>query len=205
MMKQEEEVKVVVFDLNGTFYNQSSKTEFFKFITFKNPGRLKYAFQMGYYNILQKLNLIGQTKFKEHYFNYLNNIPPEKVEEYGKEFWQKEYPSKFNSELIRKFDQFKKDKVLIYCATGTLELYVKPLFDLYSIDGFSGTRVIYNGHSYISDGPACKGEEKIKRLEEFLNGKPYRIIEAYSDNEEPILDEAEKAFLVKDGKIVPYS
>ena len=196
---------MVVFDLNGTFYNKSSKTEFFKFISFKNFGRWKYAFEMGFYNILQKLNLIGQTKFKENYFNYLNNIPPEKVEEYGLEFWKKEYPSNFHPELIRKFDQFKDQKVLLYCATGTLELYTKPLFNLYKIDGYSGTKVKYNGHSYVSDGPACKGEEKIKRLEEYLNGRPYRIIEAYSDNKEPILDRAEKAFLIKDGKIVPYT
>lgn len=203
-MKQVEEVKVVVFDLNGTFYNKSSKTEFFKFISLKDLSRLRYIFEMGYFHVLQKLNLIGQTKFKENYFNYLNNLPPEEVEQLGREFWKKEYPANFNSELIQKFDQYKKDKVLLFCATGTLELYVKPLFDFYQIDGFSGTRVKYNGHSYLSEGPACKGEEKLKRLEEFLNGRPYRLIEAYSDKEEPILDKAEKAFLVNDGKIVPY-
>ncbi len=31
-MVQDKEVKIVVFDLNGTFYNKSSKEEFFKFI-----------------------------------------------------------------------------------------------------------------------------------------------------------------------------
>ncbi len=205
MMKHTEEVKVVVFDLNGTFYTKSSKTEFFKFISQKKSSRLKYIFQMGFYQVLQKFNLIDQTEFKEKYFNYLNNIPPEKVEELGRKFWEKEYPVNFNAELVRRFDDLKKQNVLIYCSTGTLELYVNPLFDIYKIDGFSGTRVSYNGHSYVADGPACKGEEKINRLEEYLNGRPYRIIEAYSDKEEPILDEAEKAFLVKDGKIVPYS
>lgn len=203
MMKQMEEVKVVVFDLNGTFYKKSSKTEFFKFISQKKSSRLKYIFQMGFYQVMQKLNLINQTEFKEKYFNYLNNIPPKKVEEYGREFWEKEYPANFNSELIRIFDEFKKQNVLVYCSTGTLELYVKPLFDLYEINGFSGTRVNYNGHSYILDGQACKGEEKIKRLEAYLNGKPYRIIEAYSDKKEPILDKAEKAFLIDEGKIIP--
>jgi hypothetical protein len=54
-------------------------------------------------------------------------------------------------------------------------------------------------------GEACKGEEKIKRLEQnYLKGRPYKIVEAYSDSKEFILDKAEKAFLVEEGKIIPY-
>ena len=35
-------------------------------------------------------------------------------------------------------------------------------------------------------------------------GDDVRILEAYSDEPEPILDVAEKAFMVDDGKIRPY-
>lgn len=203
MEQEKEAVKVVVFDLNGTFYHESSKDEFYKFICTKRPKRLKYLLQMGYYNLLLKLHQIRQTEFKENFFNYLDDLQPHQVEAYAREFWEREFPEKFNQELMRRFDAFKAQGVVLFCATGGLELYVGPLFELYPIDAFAGTQVRYEGHTYLVDGLACKEEEKINRLEKHLNGKPYRIIEAYSDSREEILNRAEKAFLLKDGEIVP--
>jgi phosphoserine phosphatase len=106
--------------------------------------------------------------------------------------------------LLNKFSDFKKKGIPVICATGGFELYVKPLFNIYKISGLVGTRVKYTGETYEVIGKACKDEEKLKRLGELLEGKPYRIIEAYSDSEEDILDRAEKAFLVKGGKLKPY-
>ncbi|SIQ49745.1 HAD family hydrolase [Pontibacter lucknowensis] len=201
--KQQNEIKVVVFDLNGTFYNKSSKEEFFKFISKKKPHKLAYYFQMIYYKVLLKLHQIRMTEFKENFFNYLDNIPPKQVEQYAREFWQQEFPDEFNEEIKAKLDRYKKEGIQVICATGALEVYVKPLFELYPVDLFFGTQTRYNGETYIVEGKACKDEEKIKRLDKHFNGKPYRIVEAYSDNKENILDEADRAWLVKDdGKLV---
>ncbi|MCM4159521.1 haloacid dehalogenase-like hydrolase [Antarcticibacterium flavum] len=200
----EQPVEVVVFDLNGTFYNRSSKEEFYKFLVSKNPSRLKYLWEMSYYYLQLKLHQIKQTEFKENFFNYLDDIPPPEVKQYAQEFWEREFPQQFNRALLERFDEFRKKGVPLFCATGGFELYVKPLFGIYKIDGFAGTQVSYTGETYKVLGKACKDEEKIRRLELFLKGKPYRIIEAYSDSKEEILDRAEKAFLIKNGKIIPY-
>lgn len=201
--KEQNEIKVVVFDLNGTFYNKSSKEEFFKFISKKKPHKLAYYFQMIYYKVLLKLHQIRMTEFKENFFNYLDNIPPKQVEQYAREFWQQEFPDEFNEEIKAKLDRYKQEGIQVICATGALEVYVKPLFELYPVDLFFGTQTRYNGETYIVEGKACKDEEKIKRLDKHFNGKPYRIVEAYSDNKENILDEADRAWLVKDdGKLV---
>ena len=200
-----DEIRIAVFDLNGTLYTKKSKDEFFKFICSKKLSKVRYIFQMAYYQLRMKLHSISQTEFKENFFNYLDKIPPGQVEAYAKEYWEKEYPGQFNEQIIERLDTLRKKGVKIYCATGGLELYVKPLFDLYPVDGLVGTQVEYMNDTYLVKGEACKGEEKIRRLEECLKGKPYRIIEAYSDSKEPILDKAQKAFLVKDGEIKPYS
>jgi phosphoserine phosphatase len=199
-----EQIEIVVFDLNGTFYNKSSKEEFYKFILKKNPNRLKYVWEMSFYYLQLKFHQIKQTEFKENFFNYLDDIPPAKVEELAREFWEKEFPQEFHGDLLNRFDEFKKKGIPVICATGGFELYVKPLFDIYKISGFAGTQVKYTGETYEVIGKACKDEEKIRRLEKLLDGKSYKIIEAYSDSKEEILDRAEKAFLIKDGKITRY-
>src|SRR5690606_16402103 len=152
-----------------------------------------------------KLNRIKQTEFKENFFSYLDDFPPAKVEEFAGEFWAREFPANFNQDLFNRFNELRQQKKILFCATGGFELYVKPLFDIYKIDGLAGTQVRYDGHTYLIKGQACKEEEKIERLEKFLNGQPYRIIEAYSDSKEEILKRAEKAFLIKNGKITIYN
>lgn len=204
MASSEGEIKVAVFDLNGTFYKKSSKDEFYRFILTKSPKRIGYYFQMLYYKALKELHQIRKTEFKENFFNYLDDILPDQVEAYAKEFWEEEYPANFNKELKSRFDKLKQEGTHIYCATGGLELYVKPLFDMYPIDGFAGTRVHYENGTYKVIGRACKDEEKLDRIKAHFDGKPYRIVEAYSDSKEAILDKAEKAFLIKDDKIIPY-
>ncbi|MFT2007978.1 HAD-IB family phosphatase [Pontibacter sp. 13R65] len=199
-----EEIDVVVFDLNGTFYNKSSKDEFFKFVSTKKPKQSKHIFQMAYYQLLHKLNQINKTEFKENFFNYLDDLPPKQVEQYAQEFWEQEFPVNFNKELQKRLDDMKKKGIKIICATGALELYVKPLLQLYKIDGLVGTRVQYEVNTYKVLGQACKDEEKLNRISSLLNGRKYNILEAYSDSKEAILDKAHKAYLVEDGKISPY-
>jgi HAD superfamily phosphoserine phosphatase-like hydrolase len=205
MAQESKTIKVIVFDLNGTFYNKSSKDEFFKFVCAKKPQQARYIFQMAYYKLLHKMNQIRHTEFKENFFNYLDNLPPDKVKEYAEEFWAKEYPDNFNKELLNHFEKMKKQDVDIFCATGGLEVYVQPLFERFKIDGFAGTKVRYENNTYKVIGKACKEEEKLKRIAEHYKKPDFKIIEAYSDSKEDILDKAEKAFLVRDGEITPYS
>jgi len=204
MAKQTNEIKVVVFDLNQTFYNKSSKEEFYKFICTKRPKRIRFFFEMLYFSLLKKLNLIRQTEFKENFFNYLDGLPPEKVEAYAEEFWRQEYPKNFNPEIKKRLEKARSEGQEIFCATGALEVYVKPLFRLFSVDGFGGTRTEYTNKTYKVKGKACKGEEKIKRLEELYKGKSFTITEAYSDRKEELFEITEKPYLVKKGKLKDF-
>jgi HAD superfamily phosphoserine phosphatase-like hydrolase len=196
-------IKLAVFDLNGTFYNKSSKDEFFKFICTKKPRKIRYWLQMRYYKLLLKWHRVNQTEFKENFFNYLNGLPPDEVQAYAKEFWMKEFPDMFNRDIMQRLEDFKKQGVSIVCATGALEIYTVPLFKRYEIDALFGTKASYRNNTYLVDGKACKGKEKLRRISEHYNGE-IEIVEAYSDSCEEILDQAEKAFLVKEGKLQPY-
>ncbi|CAN5829132.1 hypothetical protein BH24BAC1_BH24BAC1_16720 [soil metagenome] len=204
MAEQEQEIEVAVFDLNGTLYNKSSKDEFYKFIVRKKKGKVLVYGEMLLYKLLLKIHAIGQTEFKENFFNYLDHLPPEQVEAYAREFWQEEFPKQFNRELMYRIWGLRARGVKVVCISGGLELYVNPLFELFQIDGVAGTVVEYVDGTYLIKGEACKGKEKLQRLGKIFGGRKYRIVEAFSDSEEDILDAAEKAYLVKDGKLEPY-
>lgn len=204
-MAENSKIKVVVFDLNKTFYLKSSKEEFYKFLCTKRPRRFRFFFEMVFFTVLEKLHLIRQTEFKENFFNYLNNLPPEKVTEFAIEFWQREYPQNFNPEIKQILEKARAEGKELFCATGALEVYVKPLFDLFPIAGIAGTKTNYSGETYKIAGKACKGEEKVKRVEAHYQNRKFMIAEAYSDREEELFEYTERPFLVKKGKIVPFN
>lgn len=73
------------------------------------------------------------------------------------------------------------------------------------MDAFYCTNTSYQNETYKIEGEACKGKEKLKKLQEHFGGEPYRIVEAYSDEPEEILEEAEKAYILKpDGQVREY-
>lgn len=197
-------VKIAVFDLNKTVYCKSSKEEFFKFVCYRYQYKLANIFRLFFFGLLGKLHAINHTDFKENFFRYLDHLPPEEVADIAEEFWRVEYPKYFNQELLRRIDHLRARGVQITIATGALEIYVLPLFDQLPVDYFCGTRTAYADGVHRVVGRANKEAEKLRRLDEYYGQGQYRIVEAYSDDPEAMLDAAEQAFLIKDGQIEPY-
>jgi HAD superfamily phosphoserine phosphatase-like hydrolase len=204
-MASEAAHKVAVFDINGTLYRKSSKEEFFKYICFKNGYKLLDIYHVFVYKILGKARLINQTEFKENFFNYLDDLRPEEVRKYAGEYWSIEYPQYFNEELMQRVKELKEEDTQIICISGGLDVYLAPLFELLDVDAYYCTKTLYQNNTYKVDGEACKGVEKLKKLKEHFGEEPYRIVEAYSDEPEEILEEAEKAYIIHpEGRVVTY-
>lgn len=187
-------LKVVVYDLNKTLYKKSSKDEFFKFICYKKNYKLLNLIELGWYKSMGKLRLINKTEFKENFYNYLKNLDPETVKKYSKQFWDMELPDHFRNGMLQDIKKFDKAGVKVYVITGGFEVYTKYLEELLPVK-VMGTRTKYVDNNYEVIGKACNDDEKVRRLEEDTGGN-YRLLEAYSDDDEEILHKAEKGFLV---------
>ncbi|MBL3657145.1 HAD family hydrolase [Fulvivirga sediminis] len=193
--------KIVVYDLNETLYHKSSKDEFFKFICYKKGYKLPHLFQLTALKFLNNIDVIGKTFFKENFYNYLDNMPPEKIEKYAEQFWGMEYPDYFHKSMVADIKKHHKEGTLVYIITGGFEVYTKYLEKILPVE-VHGTRTSYKNGTYKVIGEACNGKAKVKRLNEVAPAD-YRLIKAYSDDKEPILYEAEKAYYVDDGEVMP--
>lgn len=191
--------KIIVYDLNQTLYKKSSKDEFFKFICYKNGYKLINLFQIGWIHLLGKLGLVSKTHFKENFYNYLDHLPPEKVKKYSKQFWGVEYPEHFREGMLDHIRKSADQGIKVYIITGGFEVYTKHLEKLLPVKVL-GTLTKYEDEDYRIIGKTCNDEEKVRRLKEDVKGE-YRILEAYSDDDEEILHHAEKGFLLKDGNL----
>lgn len=204
-MSHQNPTKIAVFDINKTLYIKSSKEEFFKYVCFKKGYKLLNIFQLIIFKIIGKFRLINQTEFKENFFSYLDHLPPEKVMQYAREYWSIEYPQYFNKKLLNRVEELQKEGIQVICISGGLDVYMKALFEYFKVDNYFYTKTKYVDESYKIVGEACKGKEKIRCLDKHFQPGNYRIMEAYSDDPEDILDHAEKAFLIDpEGNIQPY-
>lgn len=193
-------MKIVVYDLNQTLYKKSSKESFFKFIYYKKELKIFYLFQLLWFQFLHKTRLIGNTTFKENFYNYLNGLPPETVQSYAKQFWTLEFPQLFNEKMLADIKEYDSKGIKIYIVTGGFEVYTKYLEEIIPVKVI-GTRTQYQDETYKVIGEACNGEEKIIRLNTEIP-EPYELLEAYSDKKEPILYAANKGYYVNGERII---
>jgi len=196
--------KIAVFDINGTLYNKTSKEEFFKYVCYRKNYKLLSLYHLALFKLLGSLRLINQTQFKENFFNYLDGLPPDKVDRYAREYWSVEYPYYFNSRLLKRVEELRQQGTKIVCASGGLDVYMRPLFEMFEVDEYFCTQVRYTNKTYEVIGQACKKEEKIRRIEDHFGKGNFQVVEAYSDDPEAVLDLADEAFLVKNGHIETY-
>ncbi len=197
--------RIAIFDINGTLYKKTSKEEFFKYICYRNNYKLLSLYHLTLFKLLGNLRLINQTQFKENFFNYLDGLPPNQVDRYAREYWSVEYPYYFNDKLLKRVEELRNKGVKIVCATGGLDVYMKPLFEFFEVDEYFCTQVRYTNQTYQVVGEACKEEEKIRRVEEHFGKGNFQVVEAYSDDPEAVLDIADKPYIIEEGEVKPYS
>ncbi|AVR44734.1 phosphoserine phosphatase [Christiangramia fulva] len=188
-------LQIVVYDLNRTLYRKSSKNEFFKFLISKKQARSLNLIQMLPFALLYSLKLLNKTTFKQHFYKYLDGIPPEVMTNLAKEFWDREYPENFRKSMLGDIHRYTSENVEVYIITGAYEVYTKYLENLLGVKVL-GTRTSYKNGQYRIEGKACNNEEKVRRLKQEVR-EDYEILKAYSDDDEEILYEAEKGYFLK--------
>ena len=188
--------KIIVYDFDKTIYSGETSTDFMLFFLKRNP---KYIIRLC--NVLYSLFYYKKDlkKSKEIFFRILNGINIEFLKEEINEFW-KVKKDKIFSWVYDEILENKKvaNELILISATPSifLEKISKELgFDKLLATEFENTTKLFD--SKIK-GSNCKGEEKVNRLNEYIDN--YTILKFYSDSmsDKPLFDLAnEKIFINK--------
>ena len=186
-------MKVNLYDFDNTIYKGDSSTDFFFFSLMKYPKIIKYFPKIIGGAILYKLKIIKKTQFKERNFSFLKSIP--NVDSLVEMFWVS------HECYIKDFYLGKKhDKDIIISASP--EFLLKPICDKLKVADLIARKKKKKTGKF--NGLNCYGREKIKRLNKKY--KNVEVNEAYSDSlsDTPMLEIADKPYLVKGNKIVDF-
>ena len=183
--------KIDVYDFDGTVYNGDSSIDFFIYAIKKKKKLIKYLPKICTFMVLKCIKLVSTKQFKEVYFSFIKEI--ENLDEFVKEFWQTK-EKKINKFFIENINNNKKT----YVISASPEFLLKPYISKFNNVKLIATKIDKNGNI---QGKNCKGEEKVKLLNE--SEKDYIIENFYTDSivDLPLIKIAKKSYLVNKGKI----
>lgn len=182
-----------VYDFDGTIYAGDSTKDFYLYCVIKYPRVLKNIPKqlIGVFKYLFKM--IDKKTFKEYFYSFLNKLyEPERIIQ---DFW-KCYESRIYSWYLYEKDE---NDVII---SASPEFLLEPICKKMNIKYLVASKVDINTGKY--DGENCKGKEKVKRFNAVFGDR--KIDKFYSDSlsDLPMAEKAERAFLIKKGKVCEW-
>ena len=180
-----------VYDFDGTLYWGDSTADFLKWCVKRHPRIVRTLPRTGIAAAAcLGLHVIDKTQFKGALYRFLPLVPD--IETEVKRFWQ-----------------MHEHRITGPCAPqpGDLVISASPEFLLRDVCAKRGLSLIasqVDPHTGYTLGPNCSNAEKISRFRELFPNE--RIKRFYSDshNDDPLAELAEEAFMVKDGKLIPW-
>ncbi|SQC08317.1 HAD family hydrolase [Clostridium perfringens] len=198
------DIKIALFDIDKTLIKGDSMFKLLKYTLKKYPKSSLKLPTLFFVLILYKLGFIDTKKAKENMFYTLNYLDNEDI----KKFFYEVIKGITYNDAIGEIKRLKSKGYYILLVSASPECYLK-FFELEEyIDGVIGTKLHFKNNKYVNkiDGYNCKGEEKVKRINEYLKERNLSIDKesslAYSDSlsDLPMFNLVGKAYLINYNK-----
>lgn len=182
-----------VYDFDKTIYDGDSTIDFYKFCIKQNKKIIIHIPRQIYYIILYKLKLKSKKKMKEIFFIFLKDL--DNIDRLVEIFWEKNVHKIKGWYLLK---EHNKDVII----SASPEFLLKVPCDNLGVYKLIASKVDKKNGIFKTEN--CYGLEKVNRLKKEM--KNFKIKEAYTDSysDYPLLEIAEKGFIVKGNKISLY-
>lgn len=186
-------MKIIVYDFDETVYDGDSSIDFYKYCLRRKPSILKYLPFQVYGCLMYLLGRWPKVKMKEKYFMFFKDI--EDIEVWVEDFWKKH-----QYKLKGWYKEKNHSRDIIISASP--EFLLSPICKAIGVKALIASKVDPLTGKF--DGDNCYGEEKVSRLNKFMEN--YEMEEFYSDSlsDTPLALLAKQSYIVKHDKIMVW-
>ena len=186
-------MEYILYDFDGTIYDGDSSFDFIKYLFIKNPRLFKYLPKIISAFIKYRLKIINKTKMKEEFFSNLKEI--DDIDSEIELFWKK------HEKNIKNFYKEKEHSKDIIISASPVFL-LKPIATKYKVHDLIASEVDKKTGKFSKKN--CLGKQKVKVFKNKY--KDATIKEMYTDskNDLPLIELAEKGYLVVRNEIYDY-
>ena len=182
------------FDLDLTITSRDSFRYFLKKQYINNYRNWSFASQVFLWGVLRKLRFISLKTFKEKAIVSLIGKNETFIREIGKVFFERHLINTIRIQAVKKVERHKDKGHMVFIATSSPDIYVKPVVEYLQCDAYECSRLAYRNSKFIGKivGKDCLGAEKGERVRTIAENKGLDIENsyAYSDHESdlPLLE-----------------
>lgn len=187
-------MKIIAYDFDKTVYDGDSSIDFYKYTLRKKPSILKYLpIQIHATFMHYVLKKWPKVKMKEKYFMFCRDI--DNMEAWVNNFW-----SEHEKKVKAWYNVKNHSRDIIISASP--EFLLTPICKKIGVQALIASKV--DPLTGMFDGDNCYGQEKVVRLNKFLDS--YEMEEFYSDSlsDTPLALLAKKSYLVNGNEIVAW-
>lgn len=174
--------KLALFDFDGTITTKDTMAALAQYQEGKTAYLLALA-RLSPVLIQYKLKLIPNTKAKTSFLTYFfGGLQEEQFNRLCQSFANEIIPGLIRPGALKKIEALKKANYRVTVVSASAENWVKPWTEKYSLDLLASTLEVQN--NLITGklvGENCYGEEKVRRLKNYLDINQYEEIQAYGD------------------------
>lgn len=194
--------RLAIFDVDFTITGKETLIEFYRFIVSKHPekiGRLPQAAAAG---LFYKLGIHDEKASKEMFLKYLTSLSEAEIRMLSKEFYEKVLTKILYRDGLEKIRELKAKGLRVILNSASPEFYLDHLYGIEGVDKVIGTRFLFENGHFPSKmiGKNNKGEEKVRRLYEYLDGAEVDLENSYmfsdSMSDEPLLELVGRPYLI---------
>lgn len=186
-----------VYDFDGTIYDGDSTVDFTRFCLRRHPSLLLALPRFAWICLRLAAGRAGLREMKSVLFSEMARRFS--LEDEARQFWQQ---PKTRAKLGAWFETTPRD-VPIVIASASPEFELRYAAALLGVETLIGTRC--DTATGLLTGPNCKGEEKLRRMEEAVG--PYTIRAMYTDSvksDGPLLRKAQQGYILRHGAVSRY-
>lgn len=194
--------KVAIFDVDFTITGKETLIEFYRFIVGKHPGKIARLPQAVASGLFYKLGIHDERAAKEMFLKYLTTFSEDEIRQLSREFYEKVLLSLLYRDGLDKIRELKAKGCRIILNSASPEFYLDHLYGIEGVDKVIGTRFLFENGKFPSRmvGMNNKGEEKVRRLYEYLDGDEIDLEGSYmfsdSMSDEPLLSLVGRPYLI---------
>ena len=196
--------KLAIFDIDYTITRKETLMEFFKYIVSKDIKNIKFLPRALYSGVMYGIKVFDERRVKEWFLKFIENIDEAELAKLTKSFYDERISKILYKDAVDMIKKLKNEGYMVVLISASPEFYVKEFYAIKEVDLIIGTKFAFEGGKFIRkmDGKNCKGEEKVRRLNEVLKEKNIKVdfknSYMFSDSlsDKPLLDLVGNPYLI---------
>lgn len=178
-------LKLSIYDFDDTLYRGDSSIRFWWFALLRRPWLLLLTPWFLLILGLHACGIIQRDLFKQNMFLVIHGIPVPTLEQLVSRFWEREFP-RINPWVRERLERESKEGFIHLCISASPRFLLQDTVARLGIRTLLCTEMLVQQgrQTRFMNGFNCRGEQKIRRLEQWAreNNVSYEVVRFCSDS-----------------------